>query len=152
ELEEKRVEVVREYAADLPPIEVDGDKLRQVFLNILLNSVEAVPLGGRIVVRTARIEGASVPLAVIEIEDNGVGIDVKDMQAIFEPFFTTKSLGTGLGLANARKVVELHQGRIEIASTRSVGTKITVSLPYGGGQAPVPAELETEAHEVHPGH
>ena len=152
ELEEKNVQVVREYAADLPSIEVDGDKLRQVFLNILLNSVEAVPTGGRIVVRTSRREGAPDPLAAIEIEDNGVGIEPNDMQAIFEPFFTTKSLGTGLGLANARKVVELHQGKIEIESTRSVGTKISVSLPYAGGQAPAPAEPETEVHEVHPGH
>jgi signal transduction histidine kinase len=153
QLEEKKVTVVKEYAAELPPIEVDGDKLRQVFLNILLNSVEAVTSGGRIVVRAAKQEEPSGPLAVVDIEDNGVGIDPKDMQAIFEPFFTTKSLGTGLGLANARKVVELHQGKIEIESTRAVGTRIRVTLPYRGKwderSAPAP---EAEVHEVHPGH
>ncbi len=90
------------------------------FLNILLNSAEAVETGGKVIVRTRLEEDDGRKVAVIEIEDNGCGIDEKNLESVFEPFFTTKSMGTGLGLTNARKVIELHEGTIEISS-RSVG-------------------------------
>jgi two-component system NtrC family sensor kinase len=129
QLEEKQVEIEREYG-ELPPILVDGDRLRQVFLNILLNSVEALRVGGKLTVRTRVEESNGKKTAVIEIEDNGCGIEEKYVRSVFEPFFTTKSMGTGLGLTNARKIVELHNGKVEISSTVSTGTKVTISLTY----------------------
>jgi signal transduction histidine kinase len=128
QLEEKGVEVVKEYSPELPPLRIDGDKMRQVFLNVLLNSVEALGSRGRIILRTFRRNG-EMPEAVVQVEDNGAGIDAADIPSVFEPFFTTKSLGTGLGLANARKLIEMHHGRVEVSSERSVGTTITISLP-----------------------
>ena len=153
-VEDKRIELVKDYA-NLAPIDVDGDQLRSAFLNTLLNATEAVANGGVIHVTTKLEETETGTWAVVAIEDNGAGIEDGDFNAIFDPFFTTKSLGTGLGLTNARKVVELHGGSIEVASQAKVGTTITIRLPY------VPSsptrvsdgnESLTEIHEVHPSH
>ncbi|TDI36585.1 MAG: sensor histidine kinase [Acidobacteria bacterium] len=129
-VEEKHIEIVTEFD-HLPPINVDGDQLRSAFLNTLLNATEAVPAGGVIFVRTKQQETDNGLVAIVSIEDNGAGIEESDMGSIFEAFFTTKSLGTGLGLTNARKVIELHGGRIEVASVAGQGTTITMTLPYG---------------------
>ena len=152
-LEEKKVQIVRDYATELPPILVDGDKLRQAFLNILLNSGEAVATNGTVMVRTFSIENNRKKQAVIQIEDDGAGIDEKELSSIFEPFFTTKSLGTGLGLTNARKVIELHHGTVEAKSTVSVGTTITIHLTYTEVQPESEStEARKEPHEVYPSH
>jgi signal transduction histidine kinase len=152
-VEEKEIRVVKEYE-DLPEIDVDGDQLRQAFLNTLLNATESVSHGGVIHVRTRFAPEGEKGTARVEIEDDGSGIEDSDLASIFEPFFTTKSLGTGLGLTNAKKVVELHDGRIEVETKLGVGTKITVVLPYKcaavlSGTAP---EQDGEVHEVHSGH
>ena len=156
-VEEKRIELVRDYA-NLEPIEVDGDQLRSAFLNTLLNATEAVSYDGVIHIETKLEHGEAGPVAVVSIEDNGAGIEQSDVEAIFDPFFTTKSLGTGLGLTNARKVVELHGGRIEVNSEPKVGTTITIRLPYEPASVSEDAddgasdESIAETHEVHPGH
>ena len=134
-VEEKHIEIVTEFD-NLPPMNVDGDQLRSAFLNTLLNATEAVPTGGVIFVRTKQQDTDDGPVAVVTIEDNGAGIEESDIGSIFEAFFTTKSLGTGLGLTNARKVIELHGGRIEVASVAKQGTTITVTLPYESRPAP----------------
>jgi len=153
QLDEKSVRIVREYAPDLPPIHVDGDKMRQAFLNILLNSAEAVSTHGTITVRTSLMEDAGRRLAMVQIEDDGAGISEKELRSIFEPFFTTKSLGTGLGLTNARKVVELHDGTVEATSTASVGTTITIRLFYQpDSELDELTNVGKETHEVYPGH
>jgi signal transduction histidine kinase len=144
QLEEKKARVVREYASELPPIMVDGDKLRQAFLNILLNASEAVASNGEVVVRTGLEETDGSRLAVVQIEDNGCGIEAKQLKSIFEPFFTTKSLGTGLGLTNARKMIELHRGGVEVSSVVSSGTTVTITLPYREDQ-----RTENESIEAH---
>lgn len=146
QLEEKRVEVVKELV-ETPPIRVDGDRLRQVFLNILLNSVEAVGAGGKIFVRIFAREEEQQKWAVVEIEDNGCGIEEEHLPTVFEPFFTTKSMGTGLGLTNARKVIELHEGTIDVFSRPSVGTKVTIKLAYDRPTTDEP-ELRELSREV----
>lgn len=159
-LEEKRIRVEADYE-EIEPIAVDGDLMRQTFLNVLLNSTEAVSVEGTIRVRTRSREDASGKTAIIEIEDDGTGIDHGDLATIFDPFFTTKSLGTGLGLTNARKVVELHGGAIEITSEPGVGTTVVINIPYGPERArPEPErpdeeeerETEVQIDEVHSGH
>lgn len=153
-VEEKRIELVRDYG-NLESIEVDGDQLRSAFLNTLLNATEAVSHDGVIHVGTRRENTDSGTWAVVTIEDDGAGIQESDAKAIFDPFFTTKSLGTGLGLTNARKVIELHGGRIEVTSEAEVGTTVTIRLPYAASPAATDTddnERYAEVHEVHPSH
>jgi signal transduction histidine kinase len=131
---QKRVTVERSYAQGLPPANVDGDRLRQVFLNLLRNAFEAVDEGGRISVSLAAGGGAEGRTYNVMILDNGAGIPEKDRENIFEPFFTTKSSGFGLGLANARKIVEQHGGSIKVAGKRGGGSAFIVVLPREEGQ------------------
>lgn len=120
------VKVVREFAPDLPPVMLDGDQMRQVSINLILNAGAAMGSGGTLTVATSREEG----MAVISFRDNGSGISPENLEKIFEPFFTTKEKGTGLGLAITRQIVEQHHGRINIESTQGEGTTVTVRLPF----------------------
>jgi len=111
----------------LPPVSVVPDQLKQVFLNLVLNAVDAMPDGGQLKVSTARTgtpDGIEVRLA-----DTGFGISAEDLPRLFEPFYTTRSDGLGLGLYVSRSIVEQHGGRIEIESTVGEGTICTVWLP-----------------------
>jgi len=130
---QKRVTVERSFAQGLPPANIDGDRMRQVFLNLLRNAFEAVEEGGRISVALGSAEGPDGGTYVVRISDNGCGIPEKDRENIFEPFFTTKSSGFGLGLANARKIVEQHGGTIKAAGKRGKGSAFVVTLPREEG-------------------
>ncbi len=120
------VSIVRDFAPDLPLLPVDGDQLRQVAINLILNAGAAIDEGGVLTVRTARGDAGTLNLV---FADNGAGIPAEYQEKIFEPFFTTKARGTGLGLAITRQIVELHHGRIALESRVGVGTTITVTLP-----------------------
>jgi two-component system NtrC family sensor kinase len=124
------VGIVRDFAPDLPPVLVDGDQLRQVAINLILNAGAAMQAGGQLTIRTAR-DGDEI---ILVFADNGSGIPAEDQEKIFEPFFTTKARGTGLGLAITRQIVELHHGRISLESTVDVGTTITITLPIERGE------------------
>jgi signal transduction histidine kinase len=126
---EKKIVLEKKFAADLPPVIVDGDKIRQVFLNILRNAVEAVEEGGRIGLSLSRIKENGLPRIRVRISDDGCGIPEKDWENIFEPFYTTKSSGFGLGLSNARKIVEQHWGSIKVVKTKGRGTTFEVRIP-----------------------
>jgi len=125
ELQAAGVEVVRELAAGTLPVRADEGQLRAVFLNLLRNSREAMPAGGRITVCTRRAEGA-VEAAVA---DTGGGIPPGDLTRMFEPFYSTKERGTGLGLAFAQQVVKDHGGEIRCDSAVGRGTTFTLRLP-----------------------
>ena len=112
-------------------------------MNILLNSAEAVETGGRVTARSRLQEDGDKSWAIIELEDDGCGIADEALSSVFEPFFTTKSMGTGLGLTNARKVIELHNGKIDITSDPSRGTKVTISLAYEQEEVEGPQFSET---------
>jgi len=127
--EQKKVTVEKAYAPGLPPANVDGDKMRQVFLNILRNAFEAVEDGGRIGISLTLAQEDGGRKFLVRISDNGGGIPEKDWETIFEPFFTTKASGIGLGLANARKIVEQHNGFIKVAKKRGKGSAFVVTLP-----------------------
>ena len=120
------VTIVRDFAPDLPLLPVDGDQLRQVAINLILNAGAALGEAGMLTVRTVRGDEETVNLV---FADNGAGIPAEYQEKIFEPFFTTKARGTGLGLAITRQIVELHHGRIALESRVGVGTTITVTLP-----------------------
>lgn len=119
------VRVRKEFAADLPPIWVDADQLRQVAINLILNAGAATSEGGELTVGTARNE----PWLDIVFADNGAGIPEENQEKIFEPFFTTRARGTGLGLAITKQIIEQHRGKIVLESAVGRGTTITVRLP-----------------------
>lgn len=119
------VMVTKEFAQELPSIPADGDQLRQVAINLILNSGAAMQSGGCLVVST-RHENGSIYMT---FADNGCGISAENMEKIFEPFFTTKSKGTGLGLAITKQIIEQHQGEITLESELGHGTKVIVKLP-----------------------
>lgn len=122
------VTIARKFAPDLPRVMADGDQLRQVAINLILNAGAAMDKGGRLVVGTEVDEDGAIR---ITFTDNGAGIAEEHLDRIFEPFFTTKARGTGLGLAITRQIVEQHQGRISMDSTLGKGTKVTITLPLG---------------------
>ena len=94
-------------------------------LNLLLNALQAIDRNGKVTVTLSSMNGK----AIVEVSDNGRGIEPIDLPNIFRPFFTTKGEGTGLGLSLARRIVEDHQGRIDVTSTLGKGTKFAVVLP-----------------------
>jgi PAS domain S-box-containing protein len=120
------IDVIFTPAADLPQVFGNADQLRQVFLNLILNAIDAMPNGGTLTVRT--IAGASV--AVVEIQDSGIGIPEEIRARLFEPFFTNKPNGTGLGLSISAHIVTQHGGQIEVESAEGHGSTFRVVLPY----------------------
>ena len=120
------VSVVKDMAAGLPKIMVDGDQMRQVAINLILNAGAAMAEGGRLVVGTSLDDEGYVN---IRFADDGSGIPAENLEKIFEPFFTTKAKGTGLGLAITRQIVEQHHGKIAIESEVGKGTTVIIRLP-----------------------
>ena len=130
-LDQKKVILERNFRQGLPLALVDGDKLRQVFLNILRNAHEAVDEGGKISVSLSlKREKPSQKIRIV-ISNSGKGIPTQDWDSIFEPFYTTKATGTGLGLAIARKIIEQHKGSIKVIKKEGKGTSFEVLLPFG---------------------
>ena len=128
-LARKKVVVETTYCEGLPQIHVDGDKMRQVFLNVLRNAHEALEAGGKISIVCEPVEEGGKRKARLRISDNGPGIPEKDWENIFEPFFSTKPSGFGLGLANARKIVEQHNGTIRVGKKRGRGSAFVILIP-----------------------
>jgi signal transduction histidine kinase len=126
---EKKITVEKRLDKSLPEFLVDGDRLRQVFLNLLRNAVEAVGNEGRIVLSAVVKDDKRGRRIRIRVSDDGPGIPEKDWENVFEPFFTTKSWGIGLGLANARKLIELHRGTIRVIRPSGPGTTFEILLP-----------------------
>jgi two-component system, NtrC family, sensor histidine kinase HydH len=120
-------------AQETAPIAVDAEQIKQVLLNLVLNAVQAMPEGGRIVLR-ARQEDGSV---LLEIADQGSGILPENLERIFDPFFTTRASGTGLGLSIAHQIVHGHGGQISVHNNPDRGATFTLILPLA------PVEVET---------
>jgi two-component system, NtrC family, sensor kinase len=120
------VTVLKEFDPTLPAIMVDGDQLRQVAINLILNAGAAMQRGGRLVVSSGLDAEGCVSL---KFSDNGGGIPPEHMEKIFEPFFTTRVKGTGLGLAITKQIIEQHHGKIGIQSETGQGTVVEVRLP-----------------------
>jgi nitrogen fixation/metabolism regulation signal transduction histidine kinase len=123
-----RVAIDVEAGDDLPQVSLDRTLFSRALTNVIENALHAMPGGGRLTIRTSRIEGDGRWL-VVQVTDNGVGMDQDAVARIFEPYFSTKATGTGLGLTIAKRNVELNGGRISVESQRGAGTTVTISLP-----------------------
>jgi signal transduction histidine kinase len=144
-VQRKQVVVEVVLREDLPPIQGDPHQLRQLFTNLLTNAFEA--LGGTGCVRlsatplpveeetTIGSDVNAVPMIQVEITDDGPGMPADVMERIFSPFFTTKPQGSGLGLAIVRKIVDAHDGRIDVSARQDGGTRFRVTLPVSGSHA-----------------
>jgi len=127
----KGITVELSLADSMPRIPADPDRLRQVFMNLLLNAAQAMPEGGRVDVLTDYDKNVSAVRVVLA--DNGPGIPPEDIDRVFEPFFTTKrpGEGTGLGLAICQRLLEEQGGTIGVESRQGEGARFTVTLPLG---------------------
>jgi signal transduction histidine kinase len=122
----KPIKIELEKAPDLAEVEHDSDQIHQVLLNLLLNAVQALDKEG-----TVRVEiGSRDDCATVVVSDTGRGIQPQHLPNIFRPFYTTKGSGTGLGLSLARRIVEEHNGRIEVSSVVGKGSRFEVVLPF----------------------
>jgi two-component system NtrC family sensor kinase len=145
------INVTEEFNEHLPPVTVDENQMKQVFINILLNALQAMPHGGELVLRTSIKALADLPEEITrramgsfrpgetallcEVKDTGVGIPKDKLGRVFDPFFTTKPAGqgTGLGLAITRSIIEKHRGLIAIESKEGHGATVTIALPIING-------------------
>jgi PAS domain S-box-containing protein len=124
-LEQGGVEIGIDLEAGLPAVMADPFLIQQVFVNLIMNAVQAMEGGGRIV-----LEGQQINHRVIlKIEDDGNGIKQSDLAHIFEPFYTTKHIGTGLGLSIVKRILRAHEGDCEVDSEEGRGTTFTIYLP-----------------------
>jgi signal transduction histidine kinase len=140
------IEIERNLARELPEVEIDQDQLKQVFLNLILNGIQAMPAGGILKISTYWIlndrnlaissgkfgvkgEAGQDEFIQVKFEDNGEGIPAKDLRRIFSPFFTTKERGVGLGLAISRRIMEAHGGDIRVTSEIGKGSQFYLSIP-----------------------
>jgi signal transduction histidine kinase len=130
ETKKKQIEVIKKYMPDLYPIKIDGEQIKQVFLNVLLNSIEATTEKGQITVKTRSFTRTGGEAYIqIEFADTGHGIPSEHLEEIFNPFFTTKDKGSGLGLAISHQIVQDHRGYIDVESELNKGTSFFVNLP-----------------------
>lgn len=133
-------EVVLRHDEGIPLIQVDPDKMKQVFWNLATNALQAMPSGGHVTISTARrrvMSGKrSGEVVEVAVQDTGVGIKKEDMNKIFFPFFTTKKDGSGLGLATAQRIVDQHGGWIRVESQEGKGARFAVCLPVAAGTGP----------------
>jgi PAS domain S-box-containing protein len=128
------INFTEEYAAGLPKVRVDFNQMHQVFLNLFLNAIQAMPRGGELKISAESVRSA--PLLNLErdyirisISDTGKGIPVHDINKIFDPFFTSRPKGIGLGLSITYQIIKNHGGSIKVESKVDSGTTFTITLP-----------------------
>lgn len=127
-LEESGISVEKRYA-DLPKVWLDSLRLSQALTNLYINAINSMPRGGLLRISTSRARLKKREMAKIEISDNGYGISRANLKNIFEPFFTTRSDGIGLGLTIVKKIVEQHNGAINVRSREGKGTTFSIYFP-----------------------
>ncbi len=134
----QEVQVVREFAPGLPPVNADASFLRRALMNLFLNALEAMPSGGILRIETRKTdrgegEGEGEGGVDVVIADTGPGVDPKEAEKLFEPFVSRKPGGTGLGLGIVRRIMELHSGSVSLRPGAGGGTEAVVRLPAEEG-------------------
>ncbi len=123
--QKNKISVEIDAVAEMPALEIDPDKIKQVLLNIFLNSLAALKEGGKLTIKLL----PKVDNLTVMISDNGAGIEKMDLPKIYDPYFTSKPAGTGLGLAVVQKIMEAHGGRIDVESIAGKETKVFLYFP-----------------------
>ena len=136
-MESENIKISRHFPQELPLVPYDQEKMRRVIVNVIENAIQAVNAKAQEwknrgtdyhpEIRVAA--GSGDDDVMIEIADNGIGMDKKTLERAFEPLFTTRARGTGLGLANVRKIITEHGGTVSIESNPNLGTRVTLTLP-----------------------
>jgi signal transduction histidine kinase len=142
QLQKKAIDLTINLSPESDAFNVDRSKMSQVFLNIILNSIDAVPNGGRIRIETERNETG----LIIHIADNGPGVPAEDRERVFTPFVTGKEDGTGLGLPISRKIVERYGGSLTVTDSDMGGACFTILLPTAPNlhRTPLPEDNHEE--------
>lgn len=125
EARRRAIALHKHWPRDLPAVGVDGAQIKQVFLNVLLNALQAMASGGSIDVHMHADDTAITTI----VRDQGVGIPTEVQAQLFTPFFTTKPQGTGLGLSISQRIIEGHDGHIRVTSRQGEGTVVRIILP-----------------------
>jgi signal transduction histidine kinase len=126
----QKIKVTTEFASELPKFFGNYEEIKQAFLNILRNGLEAMDEGGELIIRTSFQLEPKPGWVRVALADHGLGMKEENLQFLFHPFFTTKPRGTGLGLAICKRIiVERHHGKMQIESLEGKGTTVTVELP-----------------------
>ena len=125
------VELVREFDRDIPQAVVNSYQMQEVIINLCNNAIDAMPKGGALTLRTARVRFDGKDGVEIQVRDTGTGIPPEVKARIFEPFFTTKEVGrgTGLGLSISHEIIEKHGGTLSLESKPGRGTTFTIRIP-----------------------
>jgi two-component system NtrC family sensor kinase len=135
EAKEKGVEITRDFGLNLPRVWIDREQMKQVFMNLILNAIQAMREGGSIFISTRLISrdeaGHSGQFVQVEVRDTGMGIPAENLDHIFDPFFTSKDEGSGLGLSISHQIVQEHGGYVTVESKVGVGTTFFINLPTG---------------------
>lgn len=132
------VRINTSFDSGLPELVIDGNQMKQVFINIIHNAIQSMPQGGQLDISSGlRVGGAGEGLVEVAFTDTGVGMDEHAAARIFDPFFTTKRVGegTGLGLSVSQRIVDEHGGTITVASEPGKGSVFTITLPVPGAEA-----------------
>jgi len=130
EIAGRRVRVTTKLEAEHSVVHIDASEMREVFLNIFMNALEAMPKGGRLTIATSN--GTNGSGMIVTVTDTGKGVDHRSASKIFDPFFTTKDAGTGLGLSIAYEIVRVHRGTLETDPSVKRGARFVVTLPAHG--------------------
>lgn len=123
-LREHNIKLIINFDQELPAVLVDAERIKQVFVNLLLNGIQAMPESGTLTIKTYGLED----WVCIDFIDTGQGIPPAEIGSIFDPFYTTKEYGTGLGLSISHQIIKAHGGVINVESTEGIGTIFTVKL------------------------
>ncbi|HKV39461.1 MAG TPA: ATP-binding protein [Blastocatellia bacterium] len=123
---DKQIAIEKCFGEDVPSCECDEAELRKLLINLVINAIDASQVAGVIEIVTALDHGGMVQIAV---RDHGCGMDAETLRRLYEPFYTTKAKGTGLGMAIAKQIVELHRGDILVTSEKGNGTTVAVRIP-----------------------
>jgi signal transduction histidine kinase len=126
DLRHRKIQLVRHIDENVPKVMLDENRIKQVFMNVILNSMQAMPEGGELAIE-CRCDDAGDKVQLV-FSDTGIGMSQEILDQAFEPFFSNRDGGTGLGLANVEKIIELHGGSIQLESTEGQGTKVIIKL------------------------
>lgn len=151
EAKEKNVEIARDFGASLPKVWIDREQMKQVFMNLILNAIQAMKEGGSISIQTrphAKSQsGQPGQFVQVEVRDTGMGIPEENLDHIFDPFFTNKDEGSGLGLSISHQIVQEHGGYITVESKIGAGTSFFINVPIGKPARPPMNDQSAAANE-----